>query len=73
MTINGKERWTPCKVGSPGAMRMNWRKVLASKLHESTVEVDDFFNVLSMVKPSVSESEIVKCVEWMKEFGFEGA
>jgi len=54
-------------------VQMNWRKVPASKLHEPPVEVDDFFTVLSMVKPSVSESEVVKCVEWTKEFGLEGA
>lgn len=54
-------------------MQMNWRKVPASKLHEPTVEVDDFFTVLSKIKPSVSEGGVVKCVEWTKEFGLEGA
>jgi vacuolar protein-sorting-associated protein 4 len=69
----GKEKWTPCKEDSPGSTPMNWRKVPASRLLEPTIEVEDFFNVLAKVKPSVAESEIVKCVEWTKEFGLEGA
>ena len=52
---------------------MNWRKIPASKLLEPTVKAEDFFNVLSKVKPSVAEAEIAKCVEWTKEFGLEGA
>lgn len=73
VNVKGKEKWTPCKEDDPGATPMNWRKVSASRLLEPTVEVEDFFNVLVKVKPSVAESEIVKCVEWTKEFGLEGA
>jgi vacuolar protein-sorting-associated protein 4 len=67
------EKLTPCKADDPGATPMSWRKVPASKLLEPTVETEDFFKVLSKVKPSVSESEIVKCIEWTEEFGLEGA
>ena len=65
--------WTPCKEDVPGATAVNWRKVPASRLLEPTLEVEDFFNVLSKVKPSVAEAEIAKCIEWTKEFGLEGA
>jgi vacuolar protein-sorting-associated protein 4 len=73
VNIKGKEKWTPCKEDDPGATPLNWRKVSASRLLEPTVEVEDFFNALFKVKPSVAESEIVKYLEWTKEFGFEGA
>ncbi|KAF4638011.1 hypothetical protein G7Y89_g51 [Cudoniella acicularis] len=71
--VKGKQKWTPCKEDAEGAIAMNWRKVPASRLLEPTLEVEDFFSVLSKVKPSVAEAEIAKCVEWTKEFGLEGA
>jgi vacuolar protein-sorting-associated protein 4 len=71
--VDGKQKWTPCKEEAARAVPMNWRKIPASKLLEPTVKAEDFFNVLSKVKPSVAEAEIAKCVEWTKEFGLEGA
>ncbi|KAE8448718.1 hypothetical protein EG329_008933 [Mollisiaceae sp. DMI_Dod_QoI] len=69
----GAEKLTPCKPDDPGAMPMNWRQVPASKLQESIVVAEDFFEVLQNVKPTVSLDEIKKYLEWTELYGMEGA
>ncbi|KUJ15035.1 AAA-domain-containing protein [Mollisia scopiformis] len=70
--VNGVEKLTPCKPNEAGAMPMNWRQVPASKLQESIVVAEDFFEVLQNVKPTVSQHEIKKYLEWTELFGMEG-
>ena len=71
--VNGVEKLTPCKPNDPGAMPMNWRQVPASKLQESIVVADDFFEALRNVKPTVSQDETKKYLEWTEKFGMEGS
>ncbi|KAF8860909.1 AAA-domain-containing protein [Acephala macrosclerotiorum] len=71
--VKGAEKLTPCKPNDPGAMPMNWRQVPASKLQEPIVVADDFFEVLQSVKPTVSQDEIKKYLEWTEQFGMEGS
>jgi vacuolar protein-sorting-associated protein 4 len=42
-------------------------------LKEPPVERDDIFTVIDKVKPSVSQEDIAKCVDWTEKFGAEGA
>lgn len=69
---NGDEKLSPCNATDPGAIPMNWRQVPASKLLESEVEVEDFFQVLQKVKSTVSADEIKKYLDWTEQFGMEG-
>ena len=56
-----------------GAISMTWRLVPSDQLLEPDLTLDDFFRVLSGVKPSVSELETDSYHRWTREFGLEGA
>jgi len=69
----GQEKLTPCSPQDYGAMPMNWRQVSPSQLLLPAVTVEDFYEALKNVKPTVLEDEITKYGEWTNQFGMEGS
>ena len=70
--LDNQGRYEPCSPGAPGAKEMNWTEVPGEKLKEPQVCMNDFVRSLSRAKPSVSDADLVKCKEFMDEFGQEG-
>jgi len=52
---------------------MTWREVHPKKLLEPVLEIEDFYNVLGKVKPSVSGEETQRYQKWTEQYGSEGA
>ncbi|KAF2664631.1 AAA-domain-containing protein [Microthyrium microscopicum] len=69
----GPEQITPCEAHESGAQPMTWKQVPPKKLREPAISTMDFFSVLSGVKASVGEEDILKCQEWTQQYGSEGA
>ncbi|XP_063900708.1 vacuolar protein sorting-associated protein 4B-like [Zophobas morio] len=63
---------TPCSPGDPEAIEMNWMDVDGEQLLEPKVCRADVLLSLQHVKPSVSEEDLKKHIEFTNFFGVEG-
>ncbi|KAK4111700.1 AAA-domain-containing protein [Canariomyces notabilis] len=73
VTVDGKEKLTPCSPGDPDAIEMTWEKLGTDELLEPVVEKKDFIRAIKSSRPTVSEVDLKKNEEWTREFGSEGA
>ncbi|KAK4166917.1 P-loop containing nucleoside triphosphate hydrolase protein [Cladorrhinum sp. PSN259] len=73
VTLDGKERVTPCSPGDPEAIEMTWEAVASEELLEPTVEKKDFLRAIKSSRPTVSDVDLKRNEEWTREFGSEGA
>ena len=62
----------PCNADQPGAQQMNWRSIDPAKLHPPLVTVNDFYQALHKVRPSVAPNDLKRYEEWTNVFGQEG-
>jgi vacuolar protein-sorting-associated protein 4 len=73
VSVDGKEKLTPCSPGDPDAEEMTWEKVASEDLLEPLVEKKDFIRAIKASRPTVSQVDLERNEEWTREFGSEGA
>jgi len=73
VTVDGKQKLTPCSPGDPGAIEMSWEQVPTEELLEPQVEKKDFIKAIKSSRPTVSDADLNRNEEWTHEFGSEGA
>lgn len=61
--------WEPCSPGAQGAEKKTLMDVEPSKLATPKITFADFEKSLRTSRPSVNQADLVKYVEWTKEFG----
>lgn len=61
--------WTPCSPGDPDAVEKAWTDIESDELLEPLLKVGDFERAISQVRPTVSEDDIKKHVEWTNDSG----
>lgn len=71
--VDNDEKLTPCSPGDAGAIEMAWTEVDSDKLLEPPLVLKDFVKAIKGARPTVSQEDIKKNVEWTAEFGSEGA
>lgn len=67
-----KQYWTPCSPGDPGATEKTWLDVAGDELWEAELTMTDFVKALQCTRPTVSDGDIIKHVQFTDEFGQEG-
>lgn len=68
----GKQKHTPCSPSDPEGREMSLMDVPRGCLKPPKISAEDFFNILSSNKPSVSVGDLVKQQQFTEEFGMEG-
>jgi vacuolar protein-sorting-associated protein 4 len=63
----------PCTSGDPGAVEKDWSNVDSDELLEPPLRMGDFTRAISQVRPTVTEDDIRKHVEWTNDSGEAGA
>lgn len=64
---------TPCSPGDPAAIEKSWTDVEQDELQEPPLTINDFIRAVSIVRPTVTEDDIHKHVEWTQASGADGA
>jgi vacuolar protein-sorting-associated protein 4 len=73
-SMGGKwPKWTPCSPGDPEAVERSWSDVESDELLEPPLRMGDFVRAISQVRPTVTEDDIRKHVEWTNDSGEAGA
>ncbi|KAH6880751.1 P-loop containing nucleoside triphosphate hydrolase protein [Thelonectria olida] len=67
------EWYTPCSPDAEDATPMHWNQVPGHQLKEPPLLIEDLYDAVKRMKPSVREEEARKCVEWTQDYGMEGA
>ncbi|KAF9514516.1 hypothetical protein BS47DRAFT_1376522 [Hydnum rufescens UP504] len=68
-----KRKSTPCSPGDPEAIEKSWTEVDSDELLEPPLRMGDFIQSVQSVRPSVSDQDVKKHVEWTNESGADGA
>lgn len=63
------EKWTPCDPGDERATALSWDRIAAGCLIEPPVTMEDFEEALTTIKPTVSESDLLRFEQWTETFG----
>lgn len=71
--MDGAEKLTPCSPGDSGAIEMSWVDVDADHLLEPPLVLKDFIKAVKSARPTVSQEDLKRNLEWTQEFGSEGA
>ncbi|KAH7176074.1 P-loop containing nucleoside triphosphate hydrolase protein [Dactylonectria macrodidyma] len=66
------EWYTPRSPDAEGETPIQWNQVPGHQLKEPPLLFEDFYDAIKRTKPSVTEEEVRKCVEWTQEYGTEG-
>lgn len=66
---NNREKWTPCSPGDPQAEERAWTAVESDELLEPLLKLNDFVRAVGSVRPTVSEDDIRRHVEWTNDSG----
>jgi vacuolar protein-sorting-associated protein 4 len=66
-------KYVACSPGDPEAERRDLLEIKSEELLCPEVTLSDFMQVLSVAKPSVSESDTEKQIEWTKLYGQDGS
>lgn len=69
---DGKILWTPCGPSDSEGKAMTMMDLSGDQLKLADVTIEDFMAVLQKVKPSVSQADIGKQIEFTQQFGMEG-
>ena len=64
---------TPCSPGDPDAIEKTWTDVERDELLEPPLAINDFIRAISIVRPTVSNDDIKRHVEWTQDAGADGA
>ncbi|KAK6909881.1 hypothetical protein I203_103907 [Kwoniella mangroviensis CBS 8507] len=70
---DGKTKLTPCSPGDPAAIERTWTDVNSEELLEPLLSVKDFEKAISVNRPTVTQADITKHIEFTNEAGGEGA
>ncbi len=62
-------QWTPCSPGDPEAVEKTWNDVETTELMEPPLKYKDFVQAADSVRPTVTQDDIRKHVEWTTEAG----
>ncbi|WVF71097.1 hypothetical protein IAT40_005894 [Kwoniella sp. CBS 6097] len=68
-----KTKLTPCSPGAPGAIEKQWTDVNSEELLEPLLSIKDFEKAISVNRPTVTQADIHKHIEFTNESGGEGA
>jgi len=66
-------KYTPCSPGDPEAIEKSWNDVSGEELEEPPLGLNDFMRAVNAVRPTVTDDDIRKHLEWTNESGIEGA
>ncbi|PVF97773.1 putative VPS4-vacuolar sorting protein [Serendipita vermifera] len=66
-------KWTPCSPGDAEAIEKSWSDVESDELLEPPLRLGDFVRAISQVRPTVTDDDIRKHVEWTNDSGEAGA
>lgn len=66
-----RQYWTPCSPGDAGATEMKWEDVDGDSLLEPPLVLKDFIRAISMVRPTVTQADIVQHQKWTQDSGVE--
>lgn len=69
---DGKQMWTPCSPGAPGATEMTLMEVNPAELLEPAVLANDFEVALGKTKSSISQDQLREHEKWTEQFGMDG-
>ena len=62
-------KWTPCSPGDPDAIEKEWTEVGSEELQEPPLRLNDFIRAVDSVRPTVSEDDIKRHIEWTNDSG----
>ncbi|KZT56014.1 AAA-domain-containing protein [Calocera cornea HHB12733] len=62
-------KWTPCSPGDPEAEERNWGDISGEELLEPVLGLNDFVRAIGSVRPTVTEEDIRRHLEWTSESG----
>ncbi|EJD04238.1 AAA-domain-containing protein [Fomitiporia mediterranea MF3/22] len=65
----GKPRWTPCSPGDPAAVERAWTELESDELLEPPLKLNDFVRAVDSIRPTVSEDDIKRHIEWTNDSG----
>lgn len=66
-----KQYWTPCSPGDAGAKEMKWEDVDGDSMLEPPLVLKDFLRAIGMVRPTVTQADIVQHQKWTSDSGIE--
>nr|XP_019046743.1 vacuolar protein-sorting-associated protein 4 [Kwoniella bestiolae CBS 10118]OCF25673.1 vacuolar protein-sorting-associated protein 4 [Kwoniella bestiolae CBS 10118] len=66
---DGKMKLTPCSPGDPAAVEKTWTDVNSEELLEPLLSVKDFEKAISVNRPTVTQADITKHIEFTNEAG----
>lgn len=69
---DGKNMWTPCSPGAPGATEMDMMSVIPDELLAPDVLAIDFDVALERTKSSISKDQLKAHDDWTEQFGMDG-
>lgn len=69
---DGIQKYTPCPPSDPEATKMRLHEIPASKLYLPIVGIDDLMEAMNKSKPSVSEGDLDRYIQFTNDFGQEG-
>ena len=64
--------YEPTYPSDPNGVEMTLYQIEPSKLRAPDVTIDDFFQALARIKPSVSPADLEKQIEFTNTFGSDG-
>ncbi|KAL7411502.1 ATPase [Mrakia frigida] len=64
---------TPCSPGDPDAIEKTWTDVDGDQLLEPMLGLKDFLRAISQTRPTVTEADIQKHIQFTNESGADGA
>ncbi|EJU00906.1 AAA-domain-containing protein [Dacryopinax primogenitus] len=62
-------KWTPCSPGDPDAVEKSWGDVEADELLEPVLGLNDFVRAVQAVRPTVTDEDVRRQMEWTNESG----
>jgi vacuolar protein-sorting-associated protein 4 len=63
------KKLTPCSPGAAGAIEQSWTDVASDALLEPVLTVKDFSKSIEVNRPTVSEADIKRHIEFTNESG----
>lgn len=64
-----RPKWTPCSPGDPEAVEKVWTDLESDELLEPPLKLNDFVRAVDSVRPTVSEDDIKRHLEWTNDSG----
>ena len=62
-------KWTPCSPGDLAAVEKTWTDIGTDELQEPPLKLNDFIKAIDTVRPTVTEDDIKRHVDWTNDSG----